>query len=100
VLPSDELTDENIMLWGTDRFPLMVNGGSAFAPQLQARVRRAAVQFPDPTSIDLLRQLGVKTVIVVKGRVAGTPYEYAATADVTGLDIARTEDAEAVVYRL
>jgi hypothetical protein len=100
VLPSEELTDENVMLWGTDRFPLMVNGASAFGPHLQARVRQATAQFPDPTSIDLLRQLGVKTVIVVKSRAAGTPYEYAATADVAGLDITRTEDADAVVYRL
>src|SRR5439155_6069596 len=75
VLPSDQLTDENVMLWSTDRFPKMVNGGSGFTPTRQAQVREAMKSFPDPTSVQTLRELGVKTVIVLRSRVAGTPYE-------------------------
>jgi hypothetical protein len=100
VLPSDFYIDENVMLWGTDRFPAMVNGGSGFEPRQQHQVRRDAVHFPDAASVDLLRRLGVKTVIVLKDQVAGTPYAGAVTADPVGLDITREEDATTVVFRL
>jgi hypothetical protein len=99
VLPSAEGLDSNVMLWGTDRFPLMVNGSSGFIPRQQSRIREVTTKFPDKASIDLLRQLRVKTVIVLNARAAGT-HSYAATAQVTGLGITRTEDAETVVYRL
>jgi hypothetical protein len=100
VLPTDELTDENVMLWSTYRFQKIVNGAGTFHPQLQQDVRQATTQFPDRASIDLLRQLGIKTVIVVKNRIAGTEYANAASADITGLGVTRVEDPETVVYRL
>lgn len=100
VLPTDELTDENVMLWGTDRFPAMVNGGSGFVPNGQAEIRELVQHFPDAASIDRLRRIGVKTVIVVRSRVAGTPYAGAVEAPVDGLDITREETDEAVVFTL
>jgi hypothetical protein len=100
VLPSDQLSDEMYMLWSTDRFPAIVNGGSGFTPERLDQVREVAVGFPDAASIDLLREMGVRTVVVVKSLVAGTPYEAAANADTFGLDIDVEDTPEAVIYRL
>ena len=100
VLPSDQLTDENVMLWSTDRFPKMVNGGSGFTPTRQAQVREAMKSFPDPTSVQTLRELGVKTVIVLRSRVAGTPYEGSVYGVVDGLDVTREEAGDAVIFTI
>lgn len=100
VLPSDGLTDENIMLWTTDRFPALVNGGSGFQPQRQASIREAAKNFPDPASVEMLRALGVRSVVVLRDRVAGTPYQHALDAPTDGLDVTRQEVADGVVYTL
>ena len=37
VLPSDQLRDEHVMLWMTDRFQPIVNGGSGFTPNRTQR---------------------------------------------------------------
>jgi hypothetical protein len=100
VLPSDQLNDENIMLWGTDGFPAMVNGGSGFLPRRQQQVRLVAQNFPDPASVQLLRELGVRTVVVLKDRVPGTPYVGSVNAHVAGLGIQRQDVGDAVVFRL
>jgi hypothetical protein len=101
VLPSDPLTDENIMLWATDKFQKMVNGGSGFYPTRQQEIREASKTFPDAASIAYLRERGVKTVVVLRGRVSGTPWESAADAPVEGLGITREDVGEdAVVYHL
>ncbi|MFJ8581498.1 hypothetical protein [Micromonospora sp. NPDC093277] len=100
VLPSSQALDEPVMLWSTSRFQDMVNGGSGFTPTSQARVRDASVRFPDPFSVDYLRQLGVKTVVVVTGRLNGTPWEGILDRPVDGLGVTREEVDGAVVYRL
>jgi hypothetical protein len=100
VLPSDVTIDQTTMLSAVDRFPAMVNGYSGFTPQSQVAVRSAAQHFPDQASVDLLRHLGVKTVVVLKREVVGTPYETVAARDVANLHISRDEDADTVVYRL
>jgi hypothetical protein len=63
-------------------------------------VQEAAKNFPDPASIDLLRQLGVKSVVVLKEEVRGTPYAGALTASVAGLGIEREERSDAVIFKL
>jgi hypothetical protein len=100
VLPSDQLRDEHVMMWLTKDFQPIVNGGSGFTPMVTQRVREAAKTFPDPASIDLLRQLGVKSVVVLREQVLGTPYEDALTAPVDGLGIEREERADAVIFKL
>ncbi len=100
VLPSDQLTDMNIMLWTTDDFPRMVNGGSGFTPVRQEQIRQASQSFPDQTSVTYLRELGVRTVVVLRDRVSGTPWQNAPDAPVEGLDISREEIGDAVVFRL
>jgi hypothetical protein len=100
VLPSDQLTDMNVMLWATDEFPRMVNGGSGFTPVRQEQIRQASQSFPDQSSVTNLRELGVRTVVVLRDRVSGTPWQNAPDAPVEGLDISREEIGNAVVFRL
>jgi hypothetical protein len=103
VLPSDQLSDEMIMLWTTDGFPSVVNGGSGFIPARLDEVREVAVTFPDPASVELLRGLGVRSVVVVKSMVAGTDYEPTANpGNFPDLDPAiEVEDTpELVIYNL
>jgi hypothetical protein len=100
VLPSDQLTDMNVMLWATDDFPRMVNGGSGFTPVRQEQIRQASRSFPDQASVTYLRELGVRTVVVLRDRVSGTPWQNAPDAPVEGLDISREEVGDTVVFRL
>ncbi|MFU8851302.1 hypothetical protein ACNAW0_10020 [Micromonospora sp. SL1-18] len=100
VLPSGQALDEPVMLWSTSRFQEMVNGGSGFTPHSQAQVRDVAVSFPDQLSVDYLRQIGVKTVVVLPGRLRGTPWEGILDRPADELGITREEVGDAVVYRL
>src|SRR5690606_33497705 len=80
VLPSGQLEDQAVMLWSTDGFPKVVNGGSGFTPATLDRTRKETQTFPDASSIAYLRQAGVRTVIVLRDKVGGTPWERAADA--------------------
>jgi len=100
VLPSDQLPDEHVMLWLTDRFQPIVNGGSGFTPNRTRDIREATKTFPDAASVTMLRELGVTTVVVLKDNVRGTPYEGALTASVDGLDVKREEKDDAVIFIL
>ncbi|MET8834113.1 hypothetical protein ABZV78_09380 [Micromonospora sp. NPDC004540] len=100
VLPSSQNLDQPVMLWSTDRFQPMVNGGSGFTPHSQAQVREATVSFPDLASVDYLRRLGVKNVVVLRDRLGGTPWEGMLDRPVDGLGVTREEVGDAVVYRL
>ncbi len=105
VLPSDQLTDENVMLWSTATWPKIVNGGSGFTPANQAQTREVAKAFPDQDSIDYLRGLGVRTVLVLK---VDTSYpwdtDYARAQDpntpIDGLDVTREDRGDVIVYTL
>jgi len=88
------------MLWTTDGFPPVVNGLSGFTPASQDEIRSQTRHFPDRASVDLLRRYGVRTVVVLRDRVAGTPWADAPDAPVDGLGITRTEIGEAVVFAL
>jgi len=100
VLPSDQLRDEHVMLWLTDSFEPIVNGGSGFTPLRTQEIRQATKTFPDAASVTMLRELGVKTVVVLKDYVGGTPYEGALTASVDGLDVKREEREDVVIFTL
>jgi hypothetical protein len=100
VLPSDATFDPVVMLWSTDGFPAMVNGLSGFIPASQAAIRDGTRSFPDTASIELLRRYGVRTVVVLRDRIPGTPWAAAASRPIDGLDITRTEIDDAVIYSL
>ncbi|QGN46187.1 hypothetical protein ACN26Y_07755 [Micromonospora sp. WMMD558] len=100
VLPSSQNHDQPVMLWSTTHFQDIVNGGSGFTPALLDDVRRLTISFPDQTSVDYLRTLGVRNVLIVRDQVAGTPWEVSIDAPVDGLGITRDEIGDVVVYRL
>ncbi|WP_233583926.1 hypothetical protein, partial [Micromonospora sp. CV4] len=100
VLPSNQSLDQHVMLWSTSGFPDVVNGGSGFTPRQLDDVRRVTQSFPDQTSVDYLRTLGVRTVVLLRGQVAGTPWEITIDAPVDSLGITRQEIDGAVAYRL
>ncbi|MFI5959610.1 hypothetical protein [Cryptosporangium sp. NPDC051539] len=102
VLPSDA-RDQWVMLWSTDGFPKIVNGGSGFTPHSQDEIRQAATGFPSAQSVQYFRDLGIKSVLVVRDgplSARGTPYENALTADVTGLGILRSDRGDGILFEL
>ncbi|MER7418592.1 hypothetical protein ABT346_17715 [Micromonospora peucetia] len=100
VLPSNQSLDQPVMLWSTTKFQDVVNGGSGFTPSQLDDVRRVTLSFPDQTSVDYLRVLGVRNVLLVRDQIAGTPWEVTVDAPVDGLGITREEIGGVVVYRL
>src|SRR3954453_2488833 len=99
-LPTDLVGDYHLMLWSTDGWPTLANGSSGFDPPWQARLREAVKGFPDARSVAALRARGVRTVVLVRSRAAGSPWKGAADKPVTGLGIDRLDLGDAVVYRL
>lgn len=100
VLPSDQGTDQHVMLWSTSRFQDVVNGGSGFTPDSLAEVRELTQSFPDQPSVDYLRGLGVKTVVLLKDRIAGTPWEQIADQPVEQFGIQREDRGDTIVFQL
>ncbi|MEV6802950.1 hypothetical protein AB0M91_32100 [Micromonospora rifamycinica] len=100
VLPSSQNQDQPVMLWSTSRFQQVVNGGSGFTPKQLDDVRRVTAAFPDQTSVDYLRTLGVRDVVVLRDQIVGTPWEVTVDAPVDQLGITRQQVGNAVVFRL
>ncbi|MGK5737730.1 hypothetical protein [Micromonospora sp. URMC 103] len=100
VLPSNQSLDQHVMLWSTTHFQDVVNGGSGFTPRQLDQVRRLTQTFPDQTSVDYLRVLGVRNVVLLRDQLAGTPWEMTVDQPVDSLGITREEMGDAVVYRL
>lgn len=100
VLPTDQVGDMPVMLWGTDRFPAMVNGGSGVVPREQDLVRRAVVTFPDAASAAYLRRVGVRTVLVARSLIDDATYQQFATVSLDGLGLTREVRPDAVVFSL
>ncbi|WP_157545671.1 hypothetical protein [Hamadaea tsunoensis] len=100
ILPSDQLNDENIMLWSTDRFEKIVNGGSGFTPQSLEQTREIVKTFPDQPSVDYLRNLGVQEVIVLRNPSTGAAPDSALNATGDGLGIKREDHGDEIVFYL
>jgi hypothetical protein len=101
VLPSNQDTDQLVMLWSTDGFVPVANGGSGFSPASQHDTRQVTQSFPDQQSVSYLRSLGVATVVVLPDRVVGTPWEGVLDGS-TGEEfgVGREEIGGAIVFHL
>ena len=88
------------MLWSTDGYPRLVNGGSGFIPTGLQQVREVTATFPDQASISHLRRLGIRTVVVLRRQVAGTPWQNTVDAPVDGLGITRQESGDTVIFTI
>lgn len=100
VLPATQIGDYQVMLWDTDGWPVLANGYSSFDPPVQAALRTEAAGFPDASSVAALRARGIRSVLLVPSRAAGTVWAQAAERPVTGLRITRSVLGDAVVYEL
>lgn len=97
-LPSDSLHDTAYMLWSTDGFPLIGNGSASYSSKTLELLRQETASFPDPASIERLRTVGFRTVVVHRDRVAGTPWDGAADRPIDGLGIRRHQDGATVIF--
>jgi hypothetical protein len=100
VLPTEQLFDQNVMLWTTTKFQPVANGGSGFQPRRQEELRKIAQTFPDANSVQYLRSIRIRTVVLLRSRLDGTPWERAADTSVDDLGIQRQDVADTVVFRL
>jgi hypothetical protein len=99
VLPTHEVMDMNLMLYSTDRFADMVNG-SGPAPTELKQVRDLVVSFPDQASVAHLRALGVRSVVVLKGRIGEGPLVDPENVPIDGLGLTRAVFPDAVVFTI
>ncbi len=99
-LPTDLVGDYHLMLWSTEGWPVLANGSSGYDPPSQSRLREVTTTFPDAASVAELRLRGVRTVVLVRSRATGSPWEQAADRPVDGLGLQRLDLGDAVVYRL
>lgn len=100
VLPTGAVTDGTVMLWSTSRYQKIANGSGGFAADKQAEMRTKVASFPDATSIQYLRDRHIKTVVLVRAAVAGTPWERAGDTPVDSLGITREDTTDSVVFHL
>lgn len=100
VLPSNAGADQLYMLWSTQEFPKLVNGSSGFTPPQLEETRVRVQSFPDATSVEYLRDLGVRTVILLPVWLPGTPWEQALQRPIDGLPLTRDEVGSAVVFKI
>jgi hypothetical protein len=100
VLPSDDGSDLTVMLWSVNGFPEIANGASSIVTPARQEVRTLMQSFPSAAGIARLRSLGIHSVVVVRDRVAGTPYQGALDAPVDGLGITRVQIGPDVLYQL
>ncbi|MFB6394719.1 hypothetical protein AAFH96_16625, partial [Polymorphospora sp. 2-325] len=87
ILPPEGIAELHYMLWSTDGFPRIANGLAAHVPQTQAQTRTMTVSFPDAASIDYLRGLGVRTVVVLPGYLPGTGWQDMLDRPIDGLPV-------------
>ncbi|WP_370026964.1 hypothetical protein [Planotetraspora sp. GP83] len=98
ILPALRFQDSLSMIWSTDGFYRMVNGTGSFLPPKMSEVARRTVWFPDPLSIDYLRRMGVREVVIPRERAKGHIFERAADRSVAGLPVERRDMGDSVLY--
>jgi hypothetical protein len=99
-LPSDSLHDTAYMLWSTAGYPQIANGSASYTPATLEQLRAATAGFPDAASVQVLRDVGIRTVVVHRDRLPGTPWDGAADRPVDGLGISRDVRGEVVLFDL
>ena len=100
-LPAERASDNRrYILWSTDGFPELVNGRSSLNPAFTKRLIEDVQSFPDRRTVELLRRVGVRSVVLHVDRADGTPWQGAARRSVRGLPVTRTRRDGLVVYVL
>jgi hypothetical protein len=99
-LPAIEPAEDNrrYLLWSTDGFPEIVNGQASTNPDEIEDLIVDMRDFPDPATVERLREYGVRSVILHTDRTLGTPQVGAAGAPIAGLPLERRKLPGLVVY--
>jgi hypothetical protein len=63
-------------------------------------VRELTRTFPDQSSVDYLREMGIKTVVLLRDQISGTPWQAAADLSVDNLGIEREDVGNTIIFRL
>lgn len=88
------------LLWSTDGFPAIVNGRSSLDPAFTFDLIADVHGFPDAESVRLLRDVGVRSVVLHTRRLEGTPWKSAPRRPVAGLGLTRERRGEVIVYEI
>ena len=88
------------MYWSTEGFPRIVNGYSGSFPRLTSDVARETAGFPDARSAELLRSLGVRTVVLHLRLIEGTAWADAPQKPLTGVPVPVRRAGDLLIYRL
>jgi hypothetical protein len=100
-LPALRASDNRrYVLWSTDGYPKIVNGRSSLNPAFTAKLIRRERGFPNRAGVELLSELGVRSVVLHTDRVKGTPWQGAARRSVEGLPLTRSQLGDLVVYEI
>jgi hypothetical protein len=100
-LPAERAEDSRrYLLWSTDGFPRIVNGRASTNPEETIALIEEMRSFPDQATVERLRELGVRSVVLHTDRLAGTPQGGAEAVPVDGLGLARRELPGRVIYEL
>lgn len=99
-LPSGEVIDNRYAYWSIVGFPKIANGGGAITPSRLVWIRQSAANFPDARSVALLRDLGLRTVILHPDLAVGTPWQDASQRPTDGLPLVREDKGDVILYHL
>ncbi len=99
-LPSTYGYDLLYTYWSIGGFPRIVNGAASFEPARLNALRDEVEGFPDASSVRILRDLGVRTVVLHPALAAATPWRDAASRSIAGLGITREEKGDVVLFHL
>jgi len=90
VLPIGTYIDNLALVSSTDAFPRMPNGATSTVPYRQTALALSTRDFPDAPSVDYLRKLGIRTVVVIEGEPDLNGNVIDVTKPIDGLGITRT----------
>jgi hypothetical protein len=86
-------------LWSTDGFPDIVNGRASTRPDEIEQFIIDMRNFPDPVTVERLREYGVRSVILHTDRT-GFPQDGAEDRPTEGLGLTVTRRGQLVIYEL
>jgi hypothetical protein len=90
ILPLKTYLDNLVLVSTTDTFPRMPNGASGIVPHSQDLIVSATRTFPDAASVAYLRQMGIRTVVVLAGEPDLDGHVIDVGKPIDGLGITRT----------
>jgi hypothetical protein len=99
-LPITIAGNRRYVYWSTNGFPKIVNGRSSVDPASFTLLTRLVSDFPDRKSVEILRGIGVESVVLHPYLLVGTRWHDAASKSIAGLGITRKRQGDLIVYSI